>query len=1725
MDGNLPPAPTPPVGGSGSVNLLNLFKFNEKGPQSVHQLHGPSGLSQQYDSQGDSQQAQQHQQHQQHQQPQQSSPHSPQSSHSQPIETPMFPMAPAAASSTACIMAPAPVAPDPTGVLAAMMRGEVKDHRNGITSPTPPATSAFNASPKPVDRAYLLNLLNRPKPSQQDDQLSQNSQQLNPVDLQQQQQQQQQQHSGAHTPQSTQQQQLLPPSHHDTPESPNSVSRSTMPHSMSPGQQSHSSIPPGYKFDHPAHEQRIPNYGNNSYYGSEPSVPPNATHLYNYPGGPDSINSYGNRDLREDSPAGSASGSRHVEVEHPPDREGHASSATSFQMLKKPQSNSHSPQASVDYVLPESGSMSISSPDHEARQHDQPSNDPFQTPHTHTTESFVSITPINKELDDVDNSTQDLFVNASDEPFAANSLQDLLLSSSTATATTPATVAVAADPDSSAAAQSAMFSSLVEPKPEIMSSPMSPTHQHAVIQQQQHHHHQQQSMLADDQSVVPAQDYAHGESNNVVNDGWNNAIPRSTYPDPSDDDGNAANDGSKSGTDDEPIGAGPTEEAIAENWENADPEEDDAIPEIKEEPLVKVFNFPMQPWISITLSDKTEPRPSFREIAIMEVARLRKEFDQVDRNLYTATSRYMAYAMSKAGGLRVIRQDDGKDAKIFSDTKDRIFNISMSVTGSKDAPLQQEAILGTGISGTVYWTQIWKNDKDLISGESHPEINGFALPPQLAQEGDAPGGILKTRARVSSGHPEFFATGRGKSISIIWPSLIMEGSYFKAGHDRVVDPDLLARACSLKINTGKAGKDFVFSQDDTVIVSLDKSGRIKFWDIRELVATSEDSDPLAPMPANTHMEIKEPLMTLGSTPEGEKAWPTSVMLLDKARPFQKRCALRYMIVGMKQNHTLQLWDLALGKPVQEFNLPHSKESDAVCSVTYHPETGMIVIGHPTRNSVYLAHLSAPKYSFRSISQADYMLRLASGDSTIPQPDSTAVISGVREYSFADRGILRSLDLLTNPASSDEKDQVLFELYAMHSKGATCIFMRQADLGWSKENKVVAGIDAEKAEIIRVDKLKALAPIPSEEVRPSNVPAIRKDGFPQGVEDSSRKVTIAESSKPKNDFKDKDATDGNLTANEKSERKTRKKKNAAQNDAAFNGSNKSARNDVKSGSQKGASGNSQESIEAMVKGMEARLNQNMADLMATSMSEMHLTMDDMMRTRNTEFDKRQIKLLDLVSDVLNDNTQKVLGVMIDKQFHESLVPAIGQATTNAINNQLSNKLSSHVGSVVQKEVQRVAPAAIQQCLHNSLQSPQFIDTLTSKVVGHISGHIQDMQGEFFSSLGHQLAPSFTGMAMQASERAAASVHERYQDEIDKLNAYRMSDRNKIDQLLSMVTRLSDTVSTLTQTNNQFQAEIMKLQQRLARDGRFGTTSHGNSSPHAIDQSPRVSTHNSLMGGSRGQADQQPVQQQVQPMMHHQHVQLGQQPSQMPLQHQQVPIQPQPQHMYKPSQSQLNQQQSSQQQSQQQQLHTLMQQSQQQQSQQQPQPQQHQPQQQQQQQQQPAVMAMQPQQQTSHSMINEYDDDLNKNIAAIQTFVGENKLEAAIVRWLQSGREHEIFARYWCGLNPLMLQDVPSLVQLSVAATVAQNLEPGPLLRAKVAWLDMCVLCLYNNLGTFDDQIKEVTPRIMTMVSAASSQLLNHLGGPHSTDPLASVLNMTVGRARAILEVLPQERQPY
>ncbi|KAL1837684.1 hypothetical protein VTJ49DRAFT_3510 [Mycothermus thermophilus] len=1094
--------------------------------------------------------------------------------------------------------------------------------------------------------------------------------------------------------------------------------------------------------------------------------------------------------------------------------------------------------------------------------------------------------------------------------------------------------------------------------------------------------------------------------------------------------------------------------AVAESWESVEAEEVAANEETATP--VKVYNFPMKPWITISLQEIDEPRPVFREEAILDIARLKKEFDQIDRNLVSASETYMAYGMSKAGGFRVIRQDDGKDAKLFTDTKDRIFNVAISSSPSHAHP--KEAIIGTGVSGTVYWVQLKNGDRDHLE-DAHPEQYGFALPPISAQEGgDAPGGVLKTRARTSAMHPEFFAVGRGKSINIIWPSFIFENQLFKNGHDRVVDTDRLLKQCSLKISTGKAGKDFTFSQDDTLVVSLDKSGRVKFWDVRELTAPREGSDPVHPLPARTSLEIKEPLMTLTTTPEGEKAWPTSVLLLDKFRPYQKRAALRYMIVGMKQNHTLQLWDLALGKPVQEFNFPHNKESDAVCSVMYHAPSSMIIVGHPTRNSIYFLHLSAPKYTLKNLSQVEYIQRLVAQDSSIPQPESTAVISGIREYSFANKGVLRSLNILENPqASGDSDEQTLFELYAMHSKGVTCLCIKQSELGWNKDNKVVSPADAVEAGLAKISKLIAPPPPPpaeSQHATPAGdaapAPQIRiatrgnKDAVLKGVSPQGDDKKGAESSAPPK-FERKDETEAPAPAPEKNEKKGRKKKGAAAAAAAAgdqappNGgfssqgkaNNRLSRNaDTSSAdaAQNKASADfstiasssiSQEQLDAVVAKMESRIVSNLQDRFDAVFHELLKQMQTFQDNRDSAFSNNQSALLQMVADVLNDNTEAVLKNLVISQINDNVIPSVRTAIDRTVADQMTAKSSAQV-SAIQKEIQRLLPGAVSQ----ALQKPDFTKSVSDKLAQAVAGLVEA-----------QIAKTLNALAPVIANTTAKTVHQRIVDDVngrisaafDQLEERRREEDAKLDRLIAQTRDLSNAISSLAASQTQVLQEIAALKQQMHsqdRDRASIPEEHPRSHGHSHSA---TGSHGLPSGGSRDLVAY-PVQHA--PHQQHQH----QSPAAVSLPHS---VQP----PYAVHQAQY---------------------------------------------------ANQPEHQV-YAPISRDDRqkmELDSLIETIDGLMRSAKYDEAMLRWLQSGdHAEEVFQQVLSKYNPIFVQELQPLLLLSVGATVSVDLSrTSPKIMNKVDLLEVVIYAFNQNLQSLDDQVREVTPKIMNLLKTRIEQLL-------------------------------------
>ncbi|KAL4786740.1 hypothetical protein BJX76DRAFT_320677 [Aspergillus varians] len=874
-------------------------------------------------------------------------------------------------------------------------------------------------------------------------------------------------------------------------------------------------------------------------------------------------------------------------------------------------------------------------------------------------------------------------------------------------------------------------------------------------------------------------------------------------------------------------------EALADSWESA---EDTA--EKDEQRVVPVHGFPLRPFISIVVKPFAGKLPALRDDGIMDIARLKKDFDQLDRSLTSATPDYIIYALAKNGGMRIIRQDDGSDKQVLRSTRDRVFNVAVCTSQSTGGSSDDQAVLGIGVSGAVYWVLISRGDKDFFEQDAL-ESESLIFPPFPASDENTSGGQLKTRAKRSSRHPGFFAIGRGKNIYVISPQAAAKPAYGVSGNNRTVNTEKFFKERALKISTGKAGKDFVFSGDDTVIASLDKTGRLRFWDIREVVNSADSGI--------SSSEIRIPLNTFVTGSPTEKSWPTSVLFMDKLRPYVKSMALRYVLVGLKQNHTLQLWDIGLGKAVQELKFPHENESDAICSVAYHAPSGILVVGHPTRNSIYFVHLSAPKYNLQSMSQASFIKRAAEKDNSLPKPDSTACLSGIREISFASKGQIRSLDLLPiTKAAGDESG--LFELYVMHSRGVTCLNIKKEDLGWSEDNRIVRPINALEEGLIEIVDLQSFPTYVADDFSVNGdststpTKAIPKESA-KGVPEAAAEGSVGAAAGPgvlrtqspmKNAPKKKQVEEHVETASagtsEKPEKKKKKKGTATAGDAAKKETPVIATNQgpstadhpsgetpkvVASAAKPTVTGNGvsdsyeawNKHIEALQDGVTSEFNKSLG----RELEGLYARFDEERRSWDAASASKQDQVLRLVSSTLSENVEKNLTRIVTQTIQSDVVPALGDLTSAAVSKQLNTVLSQQSGDVISRELRQSLPSSVA----HALQQPDVMKVVSDAVSQKLSTHVES---QISKTVHDSLTPTLKNVALRAAEKVGSDVEKRMQAQFKQYEAQRQADAAKIDQLTTLVRSMSDTVASMASAQTGFQNEVLRLNQILAAQNR-------------------------------------------------------------------------------------------------------------------------------------------------------------------------------------------------------------------------------------------------------------------------------------------------------------------
>ncbi|KAK3671670.1 hypothetical protein LTR78_008403 [Recurvomyces mirabilis] len=844
---------------------------------------------------------------------------------------------------------------------------------------------------------------------------------------------------------------------------------------------------------------------------------------------------------------------------------------------------------------------------------------------------------------------------------------------------------------------------------------------------------------------------------------------------------------------------------VESSWESA---EDSAQEKsMKEDFNVKVYNFPMKPFVSITIQgDSAMP---IRQDDFMVIAQLKKEFDQMDRSLVTASQSHIVYAQTASkkdnAGFRIIRQDTGDHKQVFRHSGERVFSVQLCTSAPGG---DVESVLGTGINGSVFWTSLAKSGPELFA-EDDVEAQGLIMPAVATPEENTSGSPVKTRAKCSSRSTELFALARSKTISIVAPETAKDREY--CDHkSRKIDSEKYFADHGLRINTGKAGKDFAFSEDDTVIASLDKSGVVKFWDIKDLAARAKD----VAQPKHAPVELKESIWSLTAVTSGSKSDDkpsvSSIMLLDKERPHSKAVALRYMLVGFKQNHILQLWDLGLGKAVQELRLPHEKDSDGFVSINYHPKTGIIALGHPTRNTIYFIHLSAPKYNIALMDQARYIDLLARRDPSLPKPESTAIMSGLREFSFAKVGQLRSIDMLRTPvenaAEKGSADETLFELYVMHSKGVVGIPIKRIDMGWDAHSKMMNPIDAVQAGVITVAELRmptavkepvsvpaeAAAPAVKKEVKKAEnaKPAVLKPSEPTGT-------PIAASSAPAingDQHTPKPAIEKSLQIPEApSETNPPLITPEAYTKVADEINAPKSEPVAASRSAPAQTAASSSDTEALSK----------------HFSSLYQRLDADKRVSEASGAARQDAMLRLVSATLTENVEQSLQRIITANITDKVIPALVASVGNSIDRKLAEILPNQLNSITAREMKAALPSALQSALKDQQVARAVSESTATKVQQQVSGLLQQ---------------SLPTMATQASSKMVADLEKRTNDRLREADNQRQQANQKIEELSNLVRSLSGMIQSMADSQSTFQEQILKLQRERKEEAAAQSTSH-------------------------------------------------------------------------------------------------------------------------------------------------------------------------------------------------------------------------------------------------------------------------------------------------------------
>jgi len=167
------------------------------------------------------------------------------------------------------------------------------------------------------------------------------------------------------------------------------------------------------------------------------------------------------------------------------------------------------------------------------------------------------------------------------------------------------------------------------------------------------------------------------------------------------------------------------------------------------------------------------------------------------------------------------------------------------------------------------------------------------------------------------------------------------------------------------------------------------------------------------------------------------------------------------------------------------------------------------------------------------------------------------------------------------------------------------------------------------------------------------------------------------------------------------------------------------------------------------------------------------------------------------------------------IQKQVVPAIADVASSSVNRLLGDTLSRSLSTSLPHELRNVVPDAV----NRALLQPDLLNRLSESLTHPL---IQAVEREFSHNLHATLIPTFQKVAAETAQKAVFESERKQNETITTLQQMHLNDSRKIDQLMSTVKQLSETVSAMAKSQTEFQDQVRQAQADYSQANAAETT---------------------------------------------------------------------------------------------------------------------------------------------------------------------------------------------------------------------------------------------------------------------------------------------------------------